>query len=269
MQQPETNIAVIEDTKPPQRRPRKPPWRDRPEAPTSTSNLATSILAVTAELHPIGKGGKNDYAKYTYARMPDVLRELAPLMAKHGILITQSEVEWATNADGVLRILFSFDIEHAPTGEVRTINRSGTLKVSGAGKGYNDKGSAAIATMVRKYLLIELFNCVVDDLPDADADDGSHQKPLPPKPNPMKPIEEKTEDPHFTALNAAMIKAAAEGGYEKLEQAWNDMRESMWDHMSMGTKKHLVDMLEDPEKGYKVIAEQFEADRDRRRGRDA
>jgi len=45
-------------------------------------------------------------------------------------------------------------------------------KVSGERGGFNDRAIQAIATTTKKYVLIGLFNAVVDDLPDVDRSDS-------------------------------------------------------------------------------------------------
>lgn len=209
-------------------------------APSSPSNLATAILAITAEINPIDKRGHNEYAKYSFAKMPDVLRELAPKMAKHGILVTQNETDWGTNQDGVLRIKYAFDIMHAPTGEVLTLHRTGTLKVSGSSKGYNDKGSAAIATMTRKYVLIELFGCVVDDLPDGDTEGERVIKPAQPAPDVMTPAPEQPKpDPKLESdimswdakLALSYVNAIPGQAANALREMFKSVPRNLWDYL--------------------------------------
>ena len=137
------------------------------------NNLAAAICAISSKLEAIPKLGVNDFHKYSYARMPDLLRILAPLMSRHGVTVLQSETGHELIADGVLRVEFNFDIVHAPSGEVHTIRSSGMAKVSGERGGFNDRAIQAIGTTVKKYVLIALFNVVVDEMPDNDHDTAS------------------------------------------------------------------------------------------------
>ena len=110
----------------------------------------------------------NDFHKFTFARMPDLLRILGPLMAQHGVVVMQSEVDHELIAEGVLRVAFDFHILHTPSSERHTIRSSGLATVAGERGGFNDCAIQAVATTARKYVLIALFGVVVDDLPDND-----------------------------------------------------------------------------------------------------
>src|SRR5260370_4969473 len=50
----------------------------------------------------------------------------------------------------------------------RYLAEQGMAKVTGDRGGFNDRAIQAIATTTRKYVLIALFNVVVEDLPDVD-----------------------------------------------------------------------------------------------------
>jgi hypothetical protein len=139
-----------------------------PAVPHLGGGLVAAICAISSKMETVTKLGVNEFHKYTYARMPDLMRVLGPLMTQHGVTVLQSETEHALIADGVLRVEFYFDIVHAPSGEVRTIRSSGMAKVTGDRGGFNDRAFQAIATTTRKYVLIALFNVVVEDLPDVD-----------------------------------------------------------------------------------------------------
>jgi hypothetical protein len=134
----------------------------------SGGSLVAAICAISSKMETVTKLGVNDFHKYTYARMPDLMRVLGPLMAQHSITVLQSEVGHELIADGVLRVEFEFTIAHAPSGESRIIRSSGMAKVTGDRGGFNDRAIQAIATTTRKYVLIALFGVVVEDLPDVD-----------------------------------------------------------------------------------------------------
>jgi hypothetical protein len=138
----------------------------------SGNHLAAAICSISAKLEAIPKLGLNDFHKYTYARMPDLMRVLGPLMAQHSITVLQSETGHELIAEGVLRVEFEFTIMHAPSGEVRSIKASGMAKVTGDRGSFNDRAIQAIAITTRKYVLIALFGVVVDDLPDVDRSDN-------------------------------------------------------------------------------------------------
>jgi hypothetical protein len=58
-------------------------------APAAT--LVSAIAAVMAEVHTVAKRGVNQFHKYNYAKMEDILQEVTPLLGRHGLVIFQSE----------------------------------------------------------------------------------------------------------------------------------------------------------------------------------
>jgi len=150
------------------------------------NNLAAAICAISSNMETVAKHGLNEHHNYTYVRMPDLLRIVGPLMAEHGVTVIQSETGHELIATGVLRVEYSFDIVHAPTGECHTIKSSGMAKVSGERGGFNDRAVQAIGTTVKKYALIALFNVVVDDLPDNDHESAPERSDIRRKTLPKK-----------------------------------------------------------------------------------
>src|SRR5260370_7027387 len=59
-------------------------------APAAT--LVSAIAAVMNEVHVVAKRGENEFHRYRYATMGDILKEITPLLGRHGIVIFQSEV---------------------------------------------------------------------------------------------------------------------------------------------------------------------------------
>jgi hypothetical protein len=143
----------------------------------SKNNLATAISNISIKAEQIAKGGYNEHFGYNYARAPDVIRALNPLMHEYGIIITQSETACEMLTPEVIRCSYDFTIEHVPSGETRTIKSSGMSKVAGK-RGFNDRAIQAVATTTRKYMLIGLFNLVVDGVPDVDTQGDSKPKTL-------------------------------------------------------------------------------------------
>ncbi len=181
---------------------------------SGAGNLAAAIAAIMARMEAVPKLGVNDFHKFTFARMPDLMRIVAPLMAQHGIVVLQSEVGHELIAEGVLRVEFDFDIVHAPSGEVRTIRSSGMAKVAGERGGFNDRAIQAIATTTRKYVLIALFGVVVDDLPDVDHAERSEHAAARRKARPSK----TNAAPVFNQLRSELDAIASVGDL----QEWGD-----------------------------------------------
>ena len=62
-----------------------------PALVAGTAQLTTAIAAVMQEIDTVAKRGENAFHRYRYARMEDILKEVTPLLGKHGIVIFQSE----------------------------------------------------------------------------------------------------------------------------------------------------------------------------------
>jgi hypothetical protein len=159
--------------------------RDAPPPPampiTGFAKLADAIAAVTKEIaeDPIEKKGKNAFHNYSYARMQDILGGLTPLMAKHGVVVMQTEVERGFMDNGnAIFATYDFTIMHK-SGEVwpfpqRQTGVSNTRTSKGT---FDDKGLNKCSTAARKYFLLALFQIPTTDEDDAD----KHGDYVPPK----------------------------------------------------------------------------------------
>lgn len=158
---------------------------------TPFAKLADAIAAITAEVaeDPIQKKGKNAFHNYSYARMQDILGGLTPMMAKHGVVIMQTEVERGFMDNGnAIFATYDFTIMHK-SGEVwpfpqRQTGVSNTRTSKGT---FDDKGLNKCSTAARKYFLLALFQIPTVDEDDADKGDndrGYHPPPKQAKPAP-------------------------------------------------------------------------------------
>src|SRR5882757_10136798 len=81
-------------------------------APAAT--LVSAIAAVMNEVHVVAKRGENEFHRYRYATMGDILKEITPLLGRHGIVIFQSETGRAMfDDDNVIAVEYSFTVAHA------------------------------------------------------------------------------------------------------------------------------------------------------------
>ena len=102
--------------------------------------------------------------------MQDILNGLTPMMAKHGVVIMQTEVERGLLDNGnVIFATYDFTIMHK-SGEVWPFPQRQTGDVEDAhSKGaYDDKGLNKCHTSARKYFLLSLFQIPTTDEEDAD-----------------------------------------------------------------------------------------------------
>src|SRR6266446_6675319 len=87
-------------------------------AVSSGGGLVGAIAAVMNEVHVVAKRGENEFHRYRYATMGDILKEITPLLGKHGIVIFQSETGRAMfDNDNVFAVEYAFTVAHA-SGEI-------------------------------------------------------------------------------------------------------------------------------------------------------
>src|SRR5258707_3832182 len=85
-----------------------------PAVPSSGGGLVGSIADVMNEVHVVAKRGENEFQRYRYATMGDILKEITPLLGRHGIVIFQSETGRAMfDNDNVIAVEYAFTVAHA------------------------------------------------------------------------------------------------------------------------------------------------------------
>ena len=121
------------------------------------------------------------FHRYRYATMGDILKEITPLLGRHGIVIFQSETGRAMfDDDNVIAVEYSFTVAHA-SGETwpHVIKQTGVSTCRNSKGGWDDKSLNKCHTAARKYFLLALFQIPTDDEED-DADRGKDdRRPVP------------------------------------------------------------------------------------------
>ena len=127
-----------------------------------------AINAVAAELSGIGiaKRHRNDEGDYHYRSIDDVLKALAPLLARHKLCVLPRVLEregQSTGATGQLvTIRAAFDLVSALDGSRHTIESFGEALDEG------DKGTAKAISAAYKSAMLQAF-CIPVPQEDADA----------------------------------------------------------------------------------------------------
>src|SRR6267378_885978 len=145
----------------------------------SGGGLVAAIAAVMAEVHTVAKRGANEFHRYRYATMGDILKEVTPLLGRHGIVIFQSETGRAMfDEDNVIAIEYAFTVAHA-SGETwpHAIKQTGVSTCRNSKGGWDDKSLNKCHTAARKYFLLALFQIPTGDEED-DADRGDRRPAL-------------------------------------------------------------------------------------------
>jgi hypothetical protein len=135
--------------------------------------LVAAIAAVMNEVHVVAKRGENEFHRYRYATMGDILKEITPLLGRHGIVIFQSETGRAMfNDDNVIAVEYAFTVAHA-SGETwpHVIKQTGVSTCRNSKGGWDDKSLNKCHTAARKYFLLALFQIPTGEEDDADQGD--------------------------------------------------------------------------------------------------
>jgi hypothetical protein len=136
--------------------------------PPRVGNIAKAIAGVMREVGTVQKGGFNEFHRYNYMRMEDLLQAITPLMGKNGLAVIQHELSRSMVDERVL-VTYEFSIIHESneiwperprfTGMCRALDKKG---------GLDDKAINKCHTAARKYFLLSLFQVPAGDLDDAD-----------------------------------------------------------------------------------------------------
>jgi hypothetical protein len=146
----------------------------------SGGGLVAAIAAVMNEVHVVAKRGENEFHRYRYATMGDILKEITPLLGRHGIVIFQSEVGRAMfDDDNVIAVEYAFTVAHA-SGETwpHVIKQTGVSTCRNSKGGWDDKSLNKCHTAARKYFLLALFQIPTGEEDDADQDKND-RRPAP------------------------------------------------------------------------------------------
>ena len=147
------------------------------------SEIVKALAAVMAEVGSVRKGDRNQFHGYDYAGTDDVAHAVQGLMAKHGVIIIQTEGGDPVTTGGLATVRYRFFLLHSSGETLSQIDgvpfvHTGVSQASNSKGGLDDKALNKCHTAARKYFLIALFQLPrgkFDD-PDADEDQGPGKK---------------------------------------------------------------------------------------------
>jgi hypothetical protein len=114
--------------------------------------------------------------------MEDILKEITPLLGRHGLVIFQSETGRAMfDNESVIAIEYAFQVAHA-SGETwpHQLRQTGVSRCRDSKGGWDDKSLNKCHTAARKYFLLSLFQIPTGEESDADKgeSDAAQRKTL-------------------------------------------------------------------------------------------
>jgi hypothetical protein len=200
------------------------------QAPAVYSAIA-SVMGDLAK-QGIGKNQTNTYDKYKFRGIDDVYNALAPMLARHGLLILPRVLERTseerTSQKGgavfYITVAVEFDFVAAADGSVHTIRAYGEAMDRG------DKGTNKAMTAAYKYACFEAFCIPTAGSDDADAETHEVESRAPANAHGTGPgqplngawdgLDEAQRNIIFTAadvVNEYMESGDASGAHEHIE----------------------------------------------------
>lgn len=149
------------------------------------NELAAALVAAQAEFSAVPKGSNNPFFKSKYAALPDVVASASPVLAKHGLAVTQGISFQQGFSDGA-------DVLH-DTLTTSLIHKSGQWIESEMPlhlPKQDPQGQGSAVTYARRYAYMAILGLVADD--DDDGNAASRPK-VQPKPEP-KPHAQPARD---------------------------------------------------------------------------
>jgi hypothetical protein len=134
------------------------------------AQLTAAIANVMKDIDTVAKRGENSLHRYRYATMGDILKEVTPLLGRHGPAIFQSETGRAMfDGENVIAIEYSFTIAHE-SGETwpQPLRQSGVSKCRDSKGRWDDKSLNKCHAAARKYFLLSLFQIPTGEEDDVD-----------------------------------------------------------------------------------------------------
>jgi len=142
------------------------------------SELAKALVAAQAEFSAVPKGSNNPFFKSKYAALPDVVASASPVLAKHGLAVTQGitcAIVHDTNAsrlvDTLTTTLLHTSGQYLQSEMVLHLPKS------------DPQGQGSAVTYARRYSYMAILGLVADD--DDDGNAASRPK-VQPRPEPEK-----------------------------------------------------------------------------------
>jgi hypothetical protein len=195
-------------------------------------NIYETIKAVIGEIEPISKGRRNTQQGFQYRGIYDVMNELQPVMAKHGLFVVPEVIEATreernTKSGGtliysILKIKYTF---YADDGT------SIYAVVIGEGMDSGDKASNKAMAVGMKYALLQVLCIPTEDAKDPDAESHVVQ-PKHQAPAPHEKIPHEKQDPE---------KVRCRSLQKELGKTDDEMKALVKEH---GNYKKIADYLE-------------------------
>ncbi|QSN19640.1 ERF family protein [Mycobacteroides abscessus subsp. abscessus] len=173
------------------------------------STLTEALVAAQSEFGVIAKDTANPFFKSKYADLPAVMREAQPVLAKHGLAVSQLPSFF--NADGKIYDTLKTVVIHESGQEIASTMVLHPVKI-------DPQAHGSAITYARRYAYMAALGLVADVDDDGNA---ASAKAAPAKAAPRKAAPKKPTNPDATeALERVKAAAKAAGVASKDVQVW-------------------------------------------------
>ncbi len=152
-----------------------------------------AILAVQKKVSVLAKDSENPFYKSSYLSLPELVRQLAPVLADNGLVVSQHP-----KAEGEVETM----VVHAESGEIV----QSTIKLPL--KDQTPQGAGSAISYARRYALMAIFNIAAED-DDAETTAGRGSNVRPARPTPTRASASAAKAP---AANTTYEKALKQIG---------------------------------------------------------
>lgn len=147
-----------------------------------SSKVAKAVIAVSREIGRIQKDGRNEFQRYKYTKWEDINEVLSPLLADHGLIIIQNEVNrdiLERSSEGcVLALTYSFTLVHESGEHWPPVEWTAIARLTDKKGTPDDKAAVKCHTQAEKGFCLKQFKIRTDDYVDGDAHETlSRQSP--------------------------------------------------------------------------------------------
>ena len=136
-------------------------------------SVAEAVNKVMGDVKHVEKRGSNDFHRYKFAKVEDLLAQVQPAMVNAGLIVVQSEAHSELVAEGqAWAVTYSFGLQHSG-GEAwdGQVLQTGMATARNSKGGLDDKALNKCHTAARKYFLLALLQVPTGDIPDVDAEE--------------------------------------------------------------------------------------------------
>jgi uncharacterized protein YqgV (UPF0045/DUF77 family) len=145
--------------------------------------LASALASAQADFSAVPKGTVNPFFKSKYAALPDVVAHAAPVLAKHGLAVTQ-QISFTIVEGKVFDTLTTTLIHQSG----QYIENAMLLHLPKQ----DPQGQGSAVTYARRYAYMAILGLVADD--DDDGNAASHPKVQTDRGNAHVPFQKKAAD---------------------------------------------------------------------------